>query len=92
MTTPIEQLAGRCRNFMLELYPQVADPHWRQAMRLAIFSLVQVACSPALKMPTPEILQLHAAGPRCSPHDHLSSSTDFAIKKTATVRSKATLR
>ena len=60
----IKQPADRCRNLISELRPPVAEPLQRQAMRLAIFPLIQVACGPAFadanarKPPAP-----HASSP-----------------------------
>jgi len=89
----IRQPADRCRSFVSELRPPVAEPLQRQAMRLPIFPLIQVACGPALQMRTPECLQLRTLRLLHSRHDRPSCSTDFAVKdKIATARPKTTVQ
>ena len=59
-TSTIQQPAGRCRNLASQLRPPVAKPLQWQVMQLAIFPLVQVTRSPALKVGPPESLEFIA--------------------------------
>jgi hypothetical protein len=56
-TPPIEQLLLDLR-LLLELRPPVPEAFQRQPVRLAIFSLVQIATAPRFMMRSPERLKL----------------------------------
>jgi hypothetical protein len=65
----------------------------RQAVRLAIFSLDQMACGPAFQVRTPESLKLGALCILQSRHDRSSGSTDLAAKeKIETTRPQTTVQ
>jgi hypothetical protein len=74
---PVEQLARRGLRLGLELRPPVAERLQREALRLAIFPLIQVTALPCFMMRPPE--RLAVSRPRRRIVSHLDL---LAFKKT----------
>ena len=85
-TAPVQQLPGDLR-LLLELRPPVPEAFQRQAVRFAIFSLIQIAPPPRLMMRAPERFKLCPVIRSSISTLMLSSSANFAVE----VRSQSAL-